>query len=653
MASADIRELKKDEAIAGAALQVDIPALSRAQHEAAQAIRTKVDKDDPRTITDKLAVKSIDIPALDALHHSIDKNIHYEVDKSAGPVADRRDRDAGERARLNRGKEAATKAHYLLEKGYANLPDADTRVPIDKQRIRAALLPDMKRIWPELNTTLATMSLTEQQTAMDALLIDDRFQKRLVEIMNRLQTEGVEGLEKADYKAAKDALEEAERKRTHAVRAHTAADTEKNRYDTGGDKLRDLTTEVPEPLADLRASLARLDGELNNLKNEKTVKQGEVDYWRQLSTQARIPDDDRRDAIAEANRIRRDELNPIIANVSSKESEIAEVKRKISLREEFDRDKKKAEEEEKRTQKELEEATHTKDQAQTEMYIKEADMALNKGGRAASEDAYIKKWEKAVTEAAEQVLVDRIKADEAARDKLVEDVGKDQLTDGLRRRWVNADGSYDEAAIEHDFHSFIGNHLDDVMVDMLVVQGRMNRAQAQEKLRTDPEFAKDTRRQVAEQLMTRYLQTGHKLSENEINYIMDSEVGKEVIGSSLAKRAEYQAQLDALKKEGLVPEEWSWTTILNKLPEVNRQQLMKLALGGAGLFLGGPYLGSILWPIAQGAASRWDLMFKTGLTPPVTLPGVGTIGGSKLPGLGTVVTTAAAAGTNGGTAIGG
>jgi hypothetical protein len=258
--------------------------------------------------------------------------------------------------------------------------------------------------------------------------------------------------------------------------------------------------------------------------------------------------------------------------------------------------------------------------------IEQANKNLSESGRGAREEAYVKEWQSTFAKAAEGVVRSRLLKAEEAKNKAIKDITETALSTGARKRWHTLTGEYDKNTIKTDYRKLLVGDFDDVVTDLLVTQGQMrSKAEAEHALSSNKDFAKRARTETAEQLLTRHIQTGGKLSPQEARILIDSELGRDVIGTAISRREEYKTELAKLQKDGVVPTGWDWSTLLKNInmPKITGRQALGFAVGAGAVFMGAPHLMALLGPSIMAASDRWSDVINTGKLPDTSLSQVG------------------------------
>jgi hypothetical protein len=605
----DIRELKKPQTIVESVFGTTPPDATPEQKQTVKSITSQEQKDNPKTAAEVLSLPAEQIPSRAELHDIVDRNISSYIDEHSGD----RLRTPEQTRHFHQTLDAANLIQTVLEKGYQGLSHGE------KQQVRMKILPDMQRLWPEINQAFGTMTTAERQKAMDGILSDPHFEIELKRILDGLRTErtttedGAEKTAKDAYDRAEDEYRKTEAQLTAERVALANATTQRHEFNPGEAKDR--------LLAGLR-SMAELDRLKKLSEEELRDKRNDLNHTRerirQLTPYENLVGGNAQQQVlhttaqADLPTLRGQEttLNTDIARLRS---DVDTIEADIAQRKELEEQKKNVGKDEHDATEKVGTLEVEKDQKKRDMFTAKANLELAKLDKTAKEKAIVQRWQKAFSQAAETVVRDRVAKVEQAKEAIKDTASGAALSAGLEKRWKKANGDPNKAAIRKDYKALVNNNLDSIITDAMSREGVTN---------PDASMVAAARKKTAEEILANYLKTGGKISAADAKRLVDSDLGEEVITNAAKKNKALVDAMDKLKREGHIPGDWDFGTLLKelKLPKVDKKQLLGIALGVGAAYFVAPQIITALMPHIITAAHRWNALPKPKLPPIPKVP---------------------------------
>lgn len=545
--------LAKQEVVAPAVLEkkVAMGPLSPEQ-EAAQKIQKKLDTDGPR-------------PALESMMHQNEPVNRAQLQEARkknfegmdiNPATGDRVQSADQTNRENRQKTAEKRAADFLDVGFDKLgnpapgttsPEQDYLVTVTEKKIRE---------WPAANTWLDTLTPHEQAEAVKNLLRDPEFRKKMrhtfeaaTNPQDLLSNTAIDQAREAQIKA-EQAEQRAKLAKDAKDKAYTHAKTQAASFEPGGASYKDLaklTKEYPQAVA----NKDKFEAQKEAVQREVAGLQTQYNAVIRTQNQAEIT------RISSQLELAREQERNILRDLALEEA-------KIAKKDQLEADKLKWPAEAVKLEGELQDATNALSDAQREKFRKQADYNTAKLNKETQEQAKVDAIENAFNEATRLYLAEEGQKAENARLALLAEAKKNAkdpaeaaLLDQFAKRWDEDHTTLlgrettkaNKVMITEDMGTLVQQG-PDTLIRVMLLNGGMSEADVDAKMQED-EFMKKARGQVAEQVLTKRIQTG-KITRDEAAKISTTEWGKDAIKQAIANRSEVQNLLKGLEKDGVI-----------------------------------------------------------------------------------------------------
>jgi hypothetical protein len=560
------------------------------------------------------AVEGIDVVDRGAAQAVVIENIGTEIDSTTGKKTLN-----PEQTRLKTKAEKFEKiSGLLLEKGF----DSTEFAPYQAEALQTvegilSAFPEIAALIPD-----GTANPAAKKAFLESYLKDPRF----IAIVRRRYNEAF-----AETRTLEDPVTQAVTDFEAANKAFTDNETSHTKATTRVGELHAILDRFKPTGADA-ATLDTLGGKLDANRGKLHRAERELDRiddrMGSLEVRKAIAED-RGDTVRAKEA--EDEIKALETRRGIEEGKLTDIAKEIKEFERLNAEKTAAQEELARQQAVQAECEGKKDALARDKALKQATLEQARKQRVRLERGYVKSLDVLGSSVAEYQQ-ERLREAEAARIEVAEkdeaeakDKAQKALASQRRRRWKEAHKpnawnreteQLNKGKIEEDLMGALSQDPDkgpDPLVkDMLVkglatevAAGNMTQAEADaivaEKMK-DPDFMKDARPQVMEDLLAVAFRSGQKLNNSQLEQIAESEWGVGLIDRALNKNAELKAMLEKARADGVI--KGDLRTFFKDNPSI-LAIILAAAAGTVGIAVGAPLIAAAgLGSAAGGGAFK-------------------------------------------------
>lgn len=567
MASVD---LKSAETLGRAALEKTPSTGLTPEQQLAKKIKDEASKKGPHSTLEDM--RSPRTPDQTKVEHYLEDHFYSKIDADG-----KKDREGGSRAetRFNQAKAAEAAGRKFIEHGWD-----PTKLNTNEQKFIKDSVKAVIESWPDGKAFIDSLPVASRSAAVDTMIIDmlqnpdmkPAVQKIFAgvfdeaKIREHITTEA--GAKLAREKAKQSAIDG---EITIITGKITTNATELGEYDPTKTKGKDLA-KLDSEAALAQHSQAEAKSKIDDINSNIATNQS---YLRRLNPS--------HPSFATDKKTLEDEISLLKGEKTIQEKALKEATDKLVQRQLLIQEKQQLQEERKRLSEEKAALEKQKDDIDDAVNRANTEFASQQSRHEKTEEQIVNELQSVFTDAAREYLIQKVTKLETARQELIDkeakekEESKDKVSDdekklgkyldnywmrdisnrGALKKWWNPNNKeFDRKGINTSYKEMITAGPDQVLWQLLRGSDSTkfpNRTAAETWI-NDPANSAVVERmrvQVAEQLITRRLQTG-SITEGDARFIASSTWGKDAIDVAIKRKSDIQTQINKLKESGII-----------------------------------------------------------------------------------------------------